>query len=146
VTDEARIRQQAVAGILRGVATKTVLIDFVAVAAALIYYTLTQRSGQTWWYLPVSIIFGSLLGILNFRWLALAVERFYLRKGATPGFSSIGALILNFLKLSVIFFILFIVIKWQLMHVFGIVGGLSICFLAIVWEGATIMKQTLPKG
>jgi hypothetical protein len=38
---------------------------------------------------------------------------------------------------------LFIVIKWHLVHVFGLVIGLSLCFLAIIWEGAHMMQQTL---
>jgi len=33
-----------------------------------------------------------------------------------------------------------------LVHIFGMVGGLSLCFLAIVWEGATLMKRTLSDG
>jgi hypothetical protein len=30
-----------------------------------------------------------------------------------------------------------------LLQVFGLVGWLSLSFLAILWEGATMMKQTL---
>lgn len=45
------------------------------------------------------------------------------------------------LKLTAIFVILFIVIKWQLLNVFGLVGGLSLCFLAILWQGLTMMKH-----
>ena len=82
-------------------------------------------------------------GFLNFRWLAIAVQRVYLRQGATPGISNLAAVIISILKLSIIFIILFVVIKWQLLHVFGLVAGLSLCFLAIIWQGATVlMKNT----
>jgi len=143
--DETQIRQQAVDAILKGVARKTAIIVSVASACTLLF-ALIQKSAQPWWFLPASVLFGGLLGLLNFRWIAIAVQRVYLRKGATPVSSNLAAVIISVLKLSLIFIILFIVIKWQLLQVFGLVGGLSLCFLAILWEGATMMKQTLNTG
>ncbi len=140
--DEIQIRKQAVAKIIIGVAKKTALIVAVATAAAAAI-GLARRSDQQWWFLPLSVLFGGGLGFLNFRWLALSVERVYLRKGATPGLSNLAAVIISILKLSVIFIILFIVIKWQVLHIFGLVAGLSLCFLAILWEGVTTMKKAL---
>jgi hypothetical protein len=83
--------------------------------------------------------------LVNFHWLAVAVERVYLRKGATPGVSNIAAAIINILKLAAIFVVLFIVIKWRVLNVFGLVGGLSLCFLAILWQGLTLMKNVSPQ-
>ncbi len=140
--DEIQIRKQAVTNIILGVAKKTALIVLVAAAASLVIGIL-YRKEQLWWLLPLSVLFGGGLGFLNFRWLAISVEKIYLRKGATPGLSNIAALIISLLKLSVIFIILFIVIKWQLLHIFGLVAGLSLCFLAILWEGVTTMKKAL---
>jgi hypothetical protein len=140
MTDEDQIRRQAVAAILSGVAKKTALIVSFAVVAALI---ISIARGERWWFLSLSVLFGGILGILNFRWLAIAVQRVYLRKGATSGTSNLAAAVINVLKLSVIFIILFVVIKWQLLHVFGMVAGLSLCFFAIIWQGATAMKQTI---
>ena len=142
MTDEVQIRQQAVTNILAGVAKKTAILVFVAVAAS-IAVPLIQQTEQRWWFLPISVLSGGGLGFLNFRWLAVSVERVYLRKGATPGLSNLAAVIISILKLSVIFIILFIVIKWQLLHIFGLVGGLSLCFLAILWEGVTMMKKAV---
>ncbi|HUI44885.1 MAG TPA: ATP synthase subunit I [Nitrospirota bacterium] len=144
MTDDIRIRQQAVASIIRGVAMKTSLIVLGAVVAASVY-SIIQHPPQGWWFLPFSILFGGILGLLNFRWLARSVEKVYLRAGATPGISSLAALVISGLKLTVIFVILFIVIRWQLVHIFGLVGGLSLCFLAILWEGVTLMKNTLKR-
>lgn len=141
-TDDARIRTQVVESIIKGVAQKTALIGFIA-AAGVLAFGLIQRTAQPWWFLPASILFGGMLGILNFRWLAIAVQRVYLRQGATPVTSNLAAVIISILKLSLIFIILFIVIKWQLLHVFGMVAGLSFCFLAILWEGSTMVKQSL---
>lgn len=143
--DETQIRQQAVDAILKGVARKTAIIVSVASACTVIL-ALIRKTAQPWWFLPASVLFGGILGLLNFRWIAIAVQRVYLRKGATPVSSNLAAVIISMLKLSLIFIILFIVIKWQLLQVFGLVGGLSLCFLAILWEGATMMKQTLNTG
>jgi hypothetical protein len=143
MTDEARIRQEAVAGIIKGVTVKTALVVLGA-AVASSAFNLFQHTLQ-WWYLPYSIMCGGILGLLNFRWLAVSVEKLYLRKGATPGFSSVVALVISGLKLIVIFVVLFICIRWQLVHIFGLVGGLSLCFLAILWEGVTLMKHTLKR-
>ncbi len=140
--DENQIRKKAVTNIIMGVAKKTALIVSVAAVAALVI-NLIRQSEPRWWFLPLSVLFGGGLGFLNFRWLATSVERVYLRKGATPGLSNLAAVIISILKLSVIFIILFVVIKWQLLHIFGLVAGLSLCFLAILWEGVTTMKKAL---
>ncbi len=142
MTDEAQKRRQAVIEILNAVARKTALLVLPVTAAALVF-SLVQQRGERWWFVPASILFGSALGLLNFRWLAIAVERVYLRKGATAVLSSLAAAIISVLKLAIIFIILFVVMKWHLVHIFGLVGGLTLCFLAILWEGAKLMKQTL---
>jgi len=142
MTDEVQVRQQAVKNIIVGVAKKTAILVFVAVAAA-IAISLIHQKEQPWWLLPLSVLFGGGLGFLNFRWLAVSVQRVYLRKGATPGLSNLAAVFISILKLSIIFIILFIVIKWQLLSILGLVGGLSLCFLAILWEGVTMMKKAL---
>jgi hypothetical protein len=136
------MHKQAVAGIIGGVVKKTSLIVGIAVVALLVF-TILRGTDQRWWFLPASVLFGGLLGLLNFRWLAISVERVYLRQGATPGLSNLAAIIISVLKLSLIFIVLFVVIKWQLLHVFGLVAGLSLCFLAILWEGVTVMKHNL---
>ena len=143
--DETRIRNQAVEAIIQGVARKTALIVSVATAAALVF-TLVQKNGQQpWWFLPASVLFGGALGLLNFRWLAIAVQRIYLRPGATAAGSKVAAAVISMLKLSLIFVILFVVIKWQFLHVLGLVAGLSLCFLAILWEGTTNLSQAMKK-
>ncbi len=139
--DETQLRKQAVGAIIKGVTKKTAIIISVASAGAAVF-SVTQKTAQPWWFLPVSILFGGGLGLLNFRWLAISVQRFYLRQGATPAGSNVAAAIISLLKLSVIFIVLFIVIKWQLLHVFGLVGGISLCFLAILWEGSTMVHPT----
>ncbi len=140
MTEEASASKQAVGDIVQRVVKKTLMLTVVAIAGVFIFNVLVAADRQ-WWLLPASILFGAALGLVNFQWLAVAVERIYLRKGATPGVSNIAAAIINILKLAAIFVVLFIVIKWQLLNVFGLVGGLSLCFLAILWQGLTLMKN-----
>lgn len=142
MTNEIRARREAVSSIIRGVAKKTAVIVSAAAAGSLIF-ALLLGAEQRWWFLPASVLFGGLLGLLNFRWLAIAVERVYLRQGATPGLSNLAAVIISVLKLSLIFIILFVIIKMQLLNIFGLVAGLSFCFLAILWEGVMVMKHNL---
>jgi hypothetical protein len=132
--------KQAVSDIVRGVVKKTLMLTAGAIAGVFIYSVLVVAD-RRWWLVPASILFGAALGLVNFQWLAVAVERIYLRKGATPGVSNVAAAIINILKLAAIFIVLFIVIKWQVLNVFGLVGGLSLCFLAILWQGLKLMKN-----
>jgi len=112
-----------------------------AAIVGVVIYSVFVAADRRWWLIPASILFGAALGLVNFRWLAVAVERIYLKKGATPGLSTIAASVINVLKLAAIFVVLFIVIKWQFLNVFGLVGGLSLCFFAILWEGLTLIKN-----
>jgi hypothetical protein len=136
--------QQTVGAIVHGVVKKTLMLTAGAIAGVFVY-SLLVATDQRWWPVPASILFGAALGLVNFQWLAVAVERVYLRKGATPGVSNIAAAIINILKLAAIFVVLFIVIKWRVLNVFGLVGGLSLCFLAILWQGLTLMKNVSPQ-
>lgn len=143
--EESQIRNQAVSAIIRGVAIKTGVIVSLGTAAALVFGMLQKDGQQAWWFLPASVLFGGALGLLNFRWLAVSVQRFYLRPGASAAGSKVAAAIISLIKLSLIFVILFAVIKWQLLHVLGLVAGLSLCFLAILWEGMTTLSQAMKK-
>lgn len=140
MTEEQNPLRQTGAEIVTRVAKKTALLVTVGAAVALIVHAVA-RPARSWWILPASVLFGGALGLLNFRWLAIAVERVYLRKGATPTGANIAGAFLNVLKLSVIFIVLFVVIKWQMLHVFALLIGLSLCFLAILWEGVTVMNR-----
>lgn len=140
MTDEAQARQRAVAIIIKGVVKKTALIVSLAASTVFLYFFI-GHAGPSWWSVPVSILFGGALGLLNFRFLATSVERIYLRKGATSAVSVFAATIISVLKLSLIFIILFVVIKWRLLHLFGLLAGFSLCFLAILWEGVALTKN-----
>ena len=84
---------------------------------------------------PPACFSAAALGVLNFRWLAYAVERVYLRQGTSSLLANIAAAVINVLKLSAIFIVLFVVIKNQWVHLAGLVLGLTFSFGAILWQG-----------
>ena len=93
------------------------------------------------------LVLGATLRALGWRWtMVVGILGHAARFAVYALFPASAAMIIGVLKLSVIFIILFVAIKWQLAHIFGLVGGLSLCFLAILWEGAAVMKYTLRNG
>jgi hypothetical protein len=140
MTNQKTTLQESANAIIRQVVKKTTLLAALAVAGAIVL-GIAQGPGQRWWFLPGGILFGAALGLINFRWLAMSVERFYVRKDVSPVAAKIIGAVISFLKLSAIFIVLFIVIKWELLHLLGLVGGLSLSFVAIIWEGLAMMAR-----
>ncbi|MDH4163209.1 MAG: hypothetical protein OEW15_11055 [Nitrospirota bacterium] len=126
--------------VVTGVTRKTALLTAAGAVAALALQ-LTIRPDLPVWVMPAGVTVGGALGAVNFRWLAYAVERVYLKQGSTSLLSNIAAAIISILKLSVIFIVLFIVIKWNVVHLLGLVSGLSLCFLAILWQGFGVLTD-----
>jgi hypothetical protein len=126
--------------VVDGVVKKAALITVVGLIGT-VALQMALWPDMPYWPVPAGVLFGSAIGVLNFRWLALSVERVYLKRGTTGAVSSVAAAIITVLKLSAIFFAIFIVIKWHLVNIFGLVAGLSLCFLAILWQGMTIMAS-----
>ena len=138
MTDSAATAMQSARAVVQGVTKKTAVLSVIGALAGGGLQSVLWPS-LTFWAVPAGVLFGGFLGAVNFRWLALAVERVYLRQGTTSVLSSIAAVVITVLKLSAIFVVLFIVIKKDLMNIFGLVGGLSLCFLAILWQGFGVM-------
>jgi hypothetical protein len=146
MSDEPREAPSIANAITARVMKKTAVLVGAAVLGALVYSWVGAPSSASVWSLPAGVLVGGVLGFVNFRWLATAVERVYLRKGATPGVSSFAAVVIGVLKLSAIFIVLFVIIKWRLLPVLGFVAGLTLFFLAILWEGVTVMRKNLASG
>jgi hypothetical protein len=140
MNDESPEAPPIAAVITARVTTKTAVLAGAAALAGFVYALVSGQAARPW-SLPGGILFGGLLGLLNFRWLARAVERLYLKKGTHVAVSITAAEVLHVLKLLVVFVILFIVIKWQLVNLIGLIIGLSLCFLSILWEGLTAMRR-----
>ena len=132
--------RHAAARIVNRVMSKTAILTIAAVVVVLVVGGLRAGS-HGWWEVPAGILFGAALGLLNFRWLATTAERFYAKRGMTPGRGQIIGLLVSAFKLSAIFVVLFAVIRWKLLNIVAVVGGLSVCFLAILWEGLMALTR-----
>lgn len=130
--------------VVQGVTRKTAILAVAGAVAAAGLQSVLWPS-LPFWAVPAGVLAGGALGAVNFRWLALAVERVYLRQGSTGFLSGAAAVVINVLKLSAIFVVLFIIIKKDLANVFGLVAGLSLCFLAILWQGFIVTTDNAAK-
>ncbi len=139
MSDEQQSAPSIAQAITGRVTIKTAVLAGAAAIAGLVYSLVPSPSAKPW-SLPLGILFGAALGLINFRWLARAVERLYLKKGTHPAVSITAAEIIHALKLVAVFVILFVVIKFHLVHLFGLIIGLSLCFVAILWEGLMSMR------
>jgi len=135
---------QTVLNIIKNISIKT-SIAVAAGTAVATAYTLLKTGESSWWSIPAGVLFGGVLGLLNFRWLAFAVERKLMKKILPPAPQNHFVMILNGTKLAAIFIVLFVVMKWQLVNIFGMIIGLSLCFCAIIWEGLMWIPQARNK-
>jgi len=89
-----------------------------------------------WQKLPISILIGGILGLINLRGLARGVEGLIRmgRPAAAIIFSSL-------LRLSILAFILIILIIYELINILGILIGFTIVFIAILKEGLKAAKE-----
>jgi len=132
--DRVNTIEHSAAAVAKGVAKKTAVLALMGTIAA-VAVQMTAWPGFSPWTIPAGVLVGGSLGVLNFRWLAYAVERVYLRQGTTSLLANIAAAVVNVLKLSAIFIVLFVVIKNQWVHLAGLVLGLTFCFASILWQG-----------
>ena len=140
MTDKDDLREPSARAVAAGVARKTAVLTGIGIVAALAVQ-MTAWPGYPLWPMPAGVAFGAALGLINFRWLAYAVERVYLRKGTSSNLANVAAAVISVLKLSVIFIVLFVVIKNQWVHLIGLVIGLTLSFGAIVWQGYGLMAS-----
>jgi hypothetical protein len=129
-----RTPEHSASAVATGVAKKTAVLAGIGIVAA-VAVQMTAWPGYPLWPVPVGVVFGAAIGLVNFRWLAYAVERVYLRQGTTGALANVAAAAINVLKLSAIFIVLFVVIKNQWVHLAGLVIGLTLSFGAIIWQG-----------
>jgi len=126
------------AEVVAGVVKKTFLLALCGIVASVALQRILQPE-LPFWSVPAGVLLGGALGVVNFRWLAYSVERVYLHKNSTSILSNVAAAVISVLKLSVIFIVLYVVIQYKVIHLIGLVAGLSLCFLAILWQGFGVM-------
>ena len=134
MADNAAAVEHSANDVAMGVAKKAAILTAAGLLAAAAVQ-MTAWPGTPLWPVSAGVLVGAALGVLNFRWLAYAVERVYLRQGTSSLLANVAAAAINVLKLSAIFIVLFVIIKNQWVHLAGLVTGLTLCFGAILWQG-----------
>jgi hypothetical protein len=84
-----------------------------------------------WKKLPLSILLGGILGLLNLKGLARGVENLI---GITQRATGI-LIISSLLRLSLLALVLAILIIYRLVNILGILIGFTVVFISIVIEG-----------
>ncbi|MDI6890159.1 MAG: hypothetical protein QMC83_04365 [Thermodesulfovibrionales bacterium] len=88
-----------------------------------------------WKRLPLSILIGGILGLLNLRGLARGVE------GLVGTYRPTGKLLfLSLLRLSMLALILTILVIYRLVNILGILIGFTIVFISLIIEGLRYMR------
>lgn len=90
-----------------------------------------------WRQLPLSILMGGVLGILNIRVLAWGVQGVLgSRKSATK------MLFFSQFRLVMLFLILAVLLYLRVVNIFGILAGFTVVFSMVVIEGLKHSKQS----
>lgn len=113
--------------ILNGVIKKSLFIILPAVVIAAL-----SESKK----LPLGIIAGTALGILNFRGLVRSVEGFVGSEGLT-----VKILFMSMFRLVLLFAAIAILMWLKIINVFGLIFGFTVVFIFILLEGFRVAKK-----
>ncbi|TNF55849.1 hypothetical protein EP227_01735 [bacterium] len=86
--------------------------------------------------LPLGIIAGTALGILNFRGLVRSVEGFVGSEGLTA-----KILFMSMFRLVLLFAAIAILMWLKIINVFGLIFGFTVVFIFILLEGFRVAKK-----
>lgn len=113
------------------------LIKKISAKAIFILVPLAAASGfYEWRKLPVSILIGGLLGFANLKGLAWGVQGLLGPQKATG-----RMIIFSMFRLILLFMILSLLVYLKLVNIFGILTGLTVVFLLIIFEGLNFAKK-----
>ncbi len=113
--------------ILRGVIKKSIFIILPAAAVSAFF---------EWKKLPLGIIAGGVLGILNLRGLVRNVEGFIGSEGVTA-----KMILLSLTRLCALFTVIFILIWLKIINILGMLFGFTVVFVLILFEGTKVGKR-----
>lgn len=89
-----------------------------------------------WKKLPISIVLGALLGLLNLKGLSSGIERLVHSQKAT-----MKIVFLTLIRLSVLFGIIIIVSALRLVNILGLVAGFTVVFALLMKEGLKVSGE-----
>jgi hypothetical protein len=86
--------------------------------------------------IPASILIGGILGILNLKGLAWGIESLLGTHKA-----NVTLLILNILRLLILFIIITILVAFRLVNLFGLILGMTVVLFILIKEGLKMARQ-----
>jgi hypothetical protein len=86
--------------------------------------------------IPVSILIGGILGILNLKGLAWGIESLLGTHKA-----NVTLLILNILRLLILFIIITILVAFRLVNLIGLILGMTVVLFILIKEGLKMARQ-----
>jgi hypothetical protein len=86
--------------------------------------------------IPASILIGGVLGILNLRGLVWGIESLLGTHKA-----NVTLLLLNILRLLILFSIITILVAFRLAHLIGLLVGMTVVFFILIKEGLKMARQ-----
>jgi hypothetical protein len=113
--------------LLKRVAQKSIIIIILVAAVAAFF---------EWKKLPLGILAGGLFGILNLRGLVRSVEG-----SLGTAVSTAKILFLSMTRLLILFSAIFVLIKFKLINVLGLLFGFTVVFVLILIEGMKVSKS-----
>jgi hypothetical protein len=86
--------------------------------------------------IPASILIGGVLAILNLKGLVWGIESLL---GAYK--ANVTLLVLNILRLLILFSIITILVAFRLAHLVGLLVGMTVVFFILIKEGLKMARQ-----
>lgn len=114
-------------GVLKGVFKKGIIIILLLAGVSVIF---------EWKKLPLGILSGGLLGLLNLKGLVRGVKRFLYTEKATA-----KMVFLSMTRLFALSVAIFILIYFKIINVFGLLLGFTAVFILILIEGMRAAKE-----
>ena len=86
--------------------------------------------------IPASILIGGVLAILNLKGLVWGIESLL---GAYK--ANVTLLVLNILRLLILFSIITVLVAFRLAHLVGLLVGMTVVFFILIKEGLKMARQ-----
>ncbi len=87
-------------------------------------------------FIPISIVIGALIGLLNLHSLIWSLERLL---GAQR--ASAKLVFVSMFRLVVLFGLIIILVAFKLVNLLGLVAGITVVFIILVKEGLKMARQ-----
>jgi hypothetical protein len=114
-----------------------VLVSKIQKSSLIVLFPLAALSAfLDWKKLPLSVLIGGALGLLNLRGLAWGVQGLLGTQKATT-----RMLFFSQFRIIMLFFVLAVIIYLKLVNVFGILAGFTVVFSMVIIEGLKYARE-----